>query len=150
MFFLVPDSYKRWRYPRAAPAQARIFHYGWVRSSEQMKEKVHRTHRHWSDKKLEPDIMAVDAAALRSFRGTHPSVMAERTNPAEGLFQPDPNHRLTRRERRHRWMMKIERMTGLDFSSRHFIPYGQFTIAGSKRPLPLPDPDDLAAPTPSA
>ena len=35
-------------------------------------------------------------------------------------FQADPNHKLTKREKRHRLGMKLEKWFGLDLSKKHF------------------------------
>ena len=62
-----------------------------------------------------------DPQALAAFRGTHPEVMREwLAHEAETHFAVDPQHRLTRRERKHRWSMKLERLTGWDLSKNHF------------------------------
>jgi hypothetical protein len=39
---------------------------------------------------------------------------------AEPAFTPDPNHPLTRRERKHRHAMRLERWFGLDLSHKHY------------------------------
>jgi hypothetical protein len=36
------------------------------------------------------------------------------------LFQADPNHQLTSREKKHRLMMKLEKMFGMQFSKKHY------------------------------
>ena len=39
---------------------------------------------------------------------------------AEPAFTPDPAHPLTRRERKHRKAMVLERWFGLDLSHKHY------------------------------
>jgi hypothetical protein len=39
---------------------------------------------------------------------------------AEKSFTIDPDYKLTKREKRHRWLMKLEKAFGLDFSRKHF------------------------------
>jgi hypothetical protein len=36
------------------------------------------------------------------------------------LFAADPQHQLTPRERKHRWMMKLENWFGLELSKKHY------------------------------
>ncbi len=120
LFFLVPDSYRRWRYPRAVCSGARIFHYGWIRSQEQMSAKEAQNRCRWPLLRDTDRIAAIDPRSLKRFTGTHPLVMRDRVVDGADLFRPDPNHRTTRREKKHLALMKLERWTGLDVSKRHF------------------------------
>ncbi len=62
----------------------------------------------------------IDPQVLRPFTGTHPKVIQEWLPAADGLFQADPNHRLTARERKHRLMMRIEKWFGCQFRKKHY------------------------------
>ena len=65
---------------------AEVYHYGWVKSPEQMKKKLKNIRRfyHADDQQLEeylkgPDVFDYsEFDALRKFTGTHPQVMHER------------------------------------------------------------------------
>ena len=123
LFFNVVAGHKKSRYPRAAHTGATIYHYGWVRSPEQMDLKSSATHKYWDDGQLPAtDYSQIDAATLRLFTGTHPRTVQAWLPKAEGLFQPDPNHKLTAREKKHRWMLKLERWFGFQFNKRHYRP----------------------------
>jgi hypothetical protein len=39
---------------------------------------------------------------------------------AETSFAPDHDHLPTRRERKHRWLMSLERVFGWELSKRHY------------------------------
>ncbi len=121
LFFSVLTGYKRMRYPRAAFADATIYHYGWVRPEEKFNEKWRGTFRHFTDKPFEYlNYAEIDPQVLRPFTGTHPRAIQDWLPPAEGLFPANPRHVLTARERKHRLMMAFERLTGIDTSRRHF------------------------------
>lgn len=121
LFFSVVTSYKRMRYPRAASADAAIYHYGWVRPEEQFNQKWQGTIHHWSDQPLPHVAYAeIDPQVLQPFTGTHPEAIRDWLPPAEGLFPANPDHKLTRRERKNRWMALFEKWTGRDTSRRHF------------------------------
>lgn len=121
LFFMVLDTVKKARYPKAASANARIFHYGFVRSAEQMKSKREAVQKYWSSNSVkEFDYSKIDAYILKQFTGTHPKVMEKWLAPAEGIYQPNPNHKLTSSEIRHRIMLKIESWTGAEFSHKHY------------------------------
>lgn len=122
LFWMVMDRHRRGRYPRAAMTGAHMYHYGHVRRVEAMRRKHELVSRYWDQAPPKfPDYGGIDPQALAPFRGTHPEVMREwLAHEAETTFEVDPQHRLTRRERKHRWSMKLERLTGWDLSKNHF------------------------------
>jgi len=121
LFFNVVDGHKKSRYPRAAHTGATIYHYGWVRSEEQMNLKSASVQKYWDDSKPKrADYSQVDAAILKEFAGTHPQVVQAWLPPAEGIFRADPNHKLSSREKKHRRLLWLERTFGLKFNKKHY------------------------------
>jgi hypothetical protein len=121
LFFNVVTSRKKSRYPRAALTGATIFHYGWVRSEMQMNLKTAATHKFWDDKTLPTmDYSQIDSAVLKLFSGTHPQAVHDWLPKVEGIFQADPNYKLTPREKKHRRMLWLENSFGLRFNKKHF------------------------------
>jgi len=121
LFFNVVDSHKKSRYPRAAHTGATIFHYGWVRSEAQMNLKSASVQRYWNDAPPAVlDYSKIDEAVLKEFTVAHPQAVQEWLPAAEGIFQADPNHQLTSREKKHRRMLWLEKWFGLKFSKKHY------------------------------
>jgi len=121
LFWVVLDSNKRGRYPRAALARARIFHYGWVRSEEQMNEKSRQVSKYWEGAQpLEINYADMDGAILKAFTGSHPAVMKQWLPGEPVPFEPNPDYLLSGRDRRQRLKMAFERALGVDFSKRHY------------------------------
>jgi hypothetical protein len=120
LFFTVLKDHKSCRYPRAAHSHAKIYHYGWVRSSEQMNTKSKLAAPMWANKASQINYDAIDASTLQLFKGTHPRVIQAWLPPANGIFQPNPHHRLTSREIKHRIMLKLERWFGFQFRKKHY------------------------------
>ncbi|HXE42369.1 MAG TPA: hypothetical protein VN516_05025, partial [Candidatus Baltobacteraceae bacterium] len=121
LFFAVLDTQKKMRYPRAAHTGATIYHYGWVRNEAQMNMKFAAVQKFWQDKKSTAvDYTQVDAAVLKAFTGTHPKVVQDWLPRAEGIFQTDPNYKLSSREKKHRMMLKLENWFGLRFNKKHY------------------------------
>lgn len=120
LFFIVLDTQKRGRYPKAAPANARIFHYGYVRSAEQMALKNASVHKFFRQSDWDFKYSEIDSYILKPFPGTHPKVMEQWLPPAQGIYQPNPNHKLTSSEIRHRIMLKVEGWIGAEFSHKHY------------------------------
>jgi glycosyltransferase involved in cell wall biosynthesis len=121
MGFVILESQKRGRWPRAAHTGATIYHYGWVRSKDQMDVKVNEVRKYGRRQAHVPKSYAdVDPLTLREFTGTHPKIVQPWLPPADGVFQADPNHRLTRREQKHRLMLRIEQWFGVTFNKKHY------------------------------
>jgi glycosyltransferase involved in cell wall biosynthesis len=121
LFFVVMDTHKKGHYPRAALTGATIYHYGWVRSETEMNLKTDAVAKFWSEGPAPTvDYRQVDAVPLRRFTGTHPKVVQHWLPPGEGIFQPDPNYRLSSREKKHRIMLKLEQWFGFRFNKKHY------------------------------
>jgi len=123
LFFNVVVSHKKSRQPRAAHTGATIFHYGWARSEAQMNLKSASVLKFWNDRTLAAvDYSKIDSQVLKLFSGTHPRVVQDWLPKADGIFQADPNHTLTAREKKHRIMLKLEQWFGFRFNKKHYRP----------------------------
>jgi glycosyltransferase involved in cell wall biosynthesis len=121
LFFNVVVGHKKSRCPRAAHTGATLYHYGWVRSEAQMNLKAAAVHKYWDEKPAaEVDYSKIDPTALKLFSGTHPKVVQSWLPKAAGLFQADPDHQLTSRERKHRIMLQLEQWLGVRFNKKHY------------------------------
>jgi glycosyltransferase involved in cell wall biosynthesis len=121
LFFNVLDGHKKSRYPRAAHTGETIYHYGWVRSEAQMNLKSASVQKYWDDSTPRPaDYSKIDGNVLQLFTGTHPKIIQGWLPESDWVFQADPNHKLSSREKKHRLMMKLEQWLGFQFSKRHY------------------------------
>ena len=119
LFWLVLDSNKHGRYPKAAHSGATMYHYGWVRSEEQMNLKASRVEKYWNKQNAAIDYRDMDGRILREFTGTHPAVMQTYLPKESGLFQVNPAYQPSRKQQKHGWMLKLERWFGLELSKKH-------------------------------
>ena len=120
-YWLVTSTHRRPRYPRSALADAHIYHYGHVRKQAYMQQKVDQTSRYWGKAAPKQDYRQIDWKAITPFTGTHPQVIRSwLETEAERSFEPDPQHVLTRREKKHRMSMVLEKMFGWDLSHKHY------------------------------
>lgn len=124
LFWVVMDDNKRGRYPRAALAGCPIYHYGHVRSSAKMNEKNRQVSKYWNHTPKAHDYSQIDASILQPFAGSHPAIVSDwLKSSAEERFTPDPHYQLSRRERKHRWLMRLERLLGgRDLTKKHYTP----------------------------
>lgn len=83
---------------RARQTEARVFHYGWVKSPDVQQQKQRAAHRYWHDDEwIRENIPEKDwfdyssAYQLRPYKGTHPAVMRNRieaSHPWADRFDP--------------------------------------------------------------
>jgi glycosyltransferase involved in cell wall biosynthesis len=120
LFWVVLDRNKRARYPRAALANATIYHYGWVRSEEQMNAKVDHVSKFWGKRNSHIRYADVDPAILSVFKGEHPAVMKGWLPVEPAPFEPNPDYRPTFNDYRLRFKRMIERAFNVDFFKKHY------------------------------
>jgi len=120
LFFVVLEKHKKGRYPRAAHTGATIYHYGWLKTASQLELKRNSNSRHWGKSTSVADYSEIDPQTLRRFTGTHPKAIQNWLPPATGVFQANPGHRLTVRERKHRIMLTLERWLGWRYQKKHY------------------------------
>lgn len=100
---------------RVKPAHAWVYHYGWVKSAEQMKEKVRSALELWQERKERPaspvEVFDVnDYDSLKRFTGTHPAVMKERLATRNWDMQFDLSR--NRMTLKNRVLYAFEKLTG--------------------------------------
>ncbi len=100
---------------RVKPAHAWVYHYGWVKSAEQMKEKVRSALELWQERKERPvspvEVFDVnDYDSLKRFPGTHPAVMKERLATRNWDMQFDLSR--NRMTLKNRVLYAFEKLTG--------------------------------------
>lgn len=120
-YWVSMSSHKRGRTLNAALANAHIYHYGHIRKLQYMQLKMDKVTKYWGGIPPKVDYRQIDVQALQRFTGSHPKQIAEwLVNEAESEFTPDPSHKLTSREKKHRIAMKLERLFGWDLSRKHY------------------------------
>ena len=110
-------------YPKAVHSHAKIYHYGWIRSQDEMNKRRQQVAKYW-DQQLSPvDYGNTDPKSLALYQGSHPAVMKDSPlfSSTKEIFKTNEGYKLSRREKRHRIAMKIEKIFGCDFSKNHFI-----------------------------
>jgi glycosyltransferase involved in cell wall biosynthesis len=112
---------RRTRYPKAAALNIPMYHYGNARDARFLKQKAAAGNQYWASDVFYDSYGDIDPAQIGSFAGTHPAVMESwlATHASQG-FKFNSGHRLTRRERKHRLLARLESRFGWDFSKRHF------------------------------
>ena len=120
LFWLVLDGNKKGRYPRAKHTGVPCYHYGWVRSEEQMNLKSQKVQRYWGKRHTSVDYSQIDPMIVKEFKGSHPKIICEWLPKDKGVFKPDSDYKPTLKQKKHRIMIKIEKIFASDLSKKHY------------------------------
>lgn len=120
LFWLVLDSNKNGRYPKAKHTGARCYHYGWVRSEEQMNLKSQKVQQYWGGEPAKIDYSQMDQSIIKEFSDTHPKIVQDWLPKDKCVYQTDPNYEPTKKQKKHRLMLKLEKLFGLELSKKHY------------------------------
>ena len=120
LFWLVLDSNKKSRYPRAKHTGANCYHYGWVRSEEEMNLKSNKVQKYWGRDPVNIDYSQIDQSIIKRFEGTHPKIVKDWLPKDIGLYIADSSYKLTQKQKKHRVMIKLENFFGLELSKKHY------------------------------
>jgi hypothetical protein len=121
-YFTAIDGRKRLRYLKCNPSGARIFHYGWARSPATSEHKQREASAYYHQPASVRTYTQIDPKCIQPFDATHPGVAREWiAEHASGTFVPDPNYRLSTRDKRQRAKQALERLLGVDTSKDHFV-----------------------------
>ena len=62
----------------------------------------------------------MDQSIIKEFYGTHQKILKEWLPKQLGLFQVDPTYQLTKKQKKHRIMLKLEKFFGIELSKKHY------------------------------
>jgi glycosyltransferase involved in cell wall biosynthesis len=124
LFWLIMDKNKKGRYPKAKLINCYLYHYGHVRLIKNMDEKNKRVEKYWGKNPKKFETYAnIDSSTLYKFEDTHPKIINNwLENCAEQNFTPNPNYKLSKREKKHRLMILINKILkiNIDWSKKHY------------------------------
>jgi glycosyltransferase involved in cell wall biosynthesis len=120
LFWLVLGSNKKGRYPRAKKTGVTCYHYGWIRSEHQMNLKSSKVQKYWGTEMVKIDYSQMDQSIIKEFSGLHPKIIKEWLPKADGIYIADPTYKLTQKQKKHRLMIRLERLFGVELSKKHF------------------------------
>jgi hypothetical protein len=120
LFWLVLDKNRKGRYPKAKKIGIHCYHYGWVRSEDEMNLKSEKVQKYWGNNHQKIDYSKIDQAIIKNFNGTHPQIIKEWLPKDKGLFQADPNYKPSKKQKKHRMMIKLEKYLNLELSKKHY------------------------------
>jgi len=120
LFWLILESNKNGRYPKAKHTGVTCYHYGWVRSETQMRLKSSKVQRYWGGKPATINYSQMDQAIIQEFHGTHPEIIKNWLPKDDKVFVASTSYKLTSKQKKHRLMIKLENYFGLELSKKHY------------------------------
>tara|TARA_B110000261_G_scaffold159288_1_gene196937 strand:+ start:1538 stop:2395 length:858 start_codon:yes stop_codon:yes gene_type:complete len=120
LFWLVLNSNKKGRYPKAIHTGITCYHYGWVRSEEEMNLKSEKVQVYWGKNHNKIDYSKMDQTIIKKFNGSHPQIIKEWLPKEKGLYITDNTYTLTTKQKKHRLMIIIEKLFGINLSKKHY------------------------------
>jgi len=120
LFWLVLEGNKKGRYPRAKKVDAHCYHYGWIRSEAQMNLKSQKVQKYWGKVPNKIDYSQIDQSIIKEFTGTHPNCVLNWLPKEMGVYEADSNYKLNKKQKKHRLMIKLELLFGLELSKKHY------------------------------
>ena len=120
LFWLVLDRNKKGRYPKAKKIDAHCYHYGWVRSEEQMNLKSQKVQKYWGKSHNKIDYSQMDQSIIKEFHRSHPKAIAQWLPKNSVLYQVDDKYQLNKKQKKHRLMIMLENIFGIELSKKHY------------------------------
>ena len=120
LFWLILDSNKKGRYPRAKHLGVACYHYGWVRSEDQMNLKSIKVQKYWGGEPVKINYSQMDQEIIQKFQGTHPKIIKDWLPKDIGLYKVDSSYKITLKQKKHRLMIKLEKLFGIELSKKHY------------------------------
>jgi hypothetical protein len=91
-----------------------------VRSEEQMNLKSQKVQQYWGGEPAKIDYSQMDQSIIKEFSGTHPKIVQDWLPQDKGIYQADPNYEPTKKQKKHRLMLKLEKWFNLELSKKHY------------------------------
>ena len=85
-----------------------------------MNLKSEKVQKYWGGKPFKIDYSQMDQSIIKQFSGSHPSIVKDWLPEVEGVFQVNPKYTLTKKQKKHLLMIKLEKLFGLELSKKHF------------------------------
>jgi hypothetical protein len=120
LFWVVLDSNKKGRYPKAKHTGVNCYHYGWVRSEDQMNLKSGKVQKYWGSAPVRINYNQMDQEIIQEFHGSHPKIIQDWLPKDVGLYMADSSYKVTSKQKKHRFMLKLEKFFGLELSKKHY------------------------------
>lgn len=89
--------------------------------AKRMNEKIRQVSCYLNHSPKAHDYNQIDASILQPFQGKHPAIVQPWFQDyAELVFTADPQYRLSKREKRHRQQIKVEKLLSRNLTKKQY------------------------------
>jgi hypothetical protein len=120
LFWVVLEANKKGRYPNAKHTDAFCYHYGWIRTEDEMNLKSKKVQKYWGKQYSKIDYANIDQTIITEFVGTHPEIMHKWLPKSNDVFKANPLYKISSKQKKHRIMKHFEKLFGFDLSKKHY------------------------------
>ena len=85
-----------------------------------MNLKSKKVKKYWGEKHENIDYTQMDQSIIKEFQGTHPEIIKNWLPKESGVYQADTNYQPNKKQKKHRLMIKLEKLFGIELSKKHF------------------------------
>ena len=91
-----------------------------MRSEDQMNLKSIKVQKYWGGEPVKINYSQMDRTIIQEFQGTHPEIIKDWLPEGIGLYKVDGSYKATRKQKKHRLMIKFEKLFGIELSKKHY------------------------------
>ena len=88
--------------------------------TDAMNLKSRKVQKYWGERPVIIDYSQMDQSIIKEFRGSHPKTVKDWLPQDVGLYVADPAYKPTKKQKKHRVMMRLEKLFGVDLSKKHY------------------------------
>ena len=66
------------------------------------------------------DYSRMDQSIIKEFTGTYSKIIQDWLPKKTGIYQVDPSYQLTKQQKKHRIMLKLEKWFNSELSKKHY------------------------------
>jgi hypothetical protein len=85
-----------------------------------MNLKSKKVIKYWGENHENIDYTQMDQSIIKEFQGTHPEIIKNWLPKESGVYQADTNYQPNKKQKKHRLMIKLEKLFGIGLSKKHF------------------------------
>ena len=85
-----------------------------------MNLKSKKVKKYWGENHENIDYTQMDQSIIKEFQGTHQEIIKNWLPKDSGIYQADKNYQPDKKQKKHRLMIKLEKLFGIELSKKHF------------------------------
>jgi hypothetical protein len=85
-----------------------------------MNLKSKKVKKYWGENYEKIDYTQIDQSIIKEFQGTHPEIIKNWLPKESGIYKADTNYQLNKKQKKHRLMIKLEKLFGIELSKKHY------------------------------